>query len=98
MSEIDIEQLEIVAARLKSIAHPIRIAVISLLQEKGKLCVTDIHNILEIGQAVASHHLYILKTNGILSCKREGKQMQYTLKSNNLNKILECINKCSSDL
>jgi DNA-binding transcriptional ArsR family regulator len=97
MSEIDIEQLEIVAARLKSIAHPIRIAIISLLQEKGKLSVTDIHNILEIGQAVASHHLNILKTNGILSCKREGKQMHYTLKSNNLNKILECINKCSTD-
>lgn len=97
MSDIDIEQLEIAASRLRSIAHPIRIALISLLQEKDKLSVTEIYNKLGIEQATASHHLNILKINGILTCKREGKMMYYSLKSNTLLKILECINKCNTD-
>lgn len=97
MSEIDIEQLEYAARRLKAIAHPLRIALISLLQDKDKLCVTDIYNKLGIEQATASHHLNILKINGILNCKREGKMMYYSLKSKTLTKILECINNCNHE-
>jgi DNA-binding transcriptional ArsR family regulator len=96
MSDIDIEQLEIAAHRLRAIAHPLRIALISMLQEKEKLCVTDIYNILGIEQATASHHLNILKTNGILISKREGKQMYYSLKVKTLTKILDCINNCNT--
>jgi DNA-binding transcriptional ArsR family regulator len=96
MSDIDIEQLEIAASRLKAIAHPLRIALISMLQEKERLCVTDIYTKLGIEQATASHHLNILKINGILICKREGKLMYYSLKIKTLTKILDCINNCNT--
>ncbi|MFZ4398576.1 MAG: ArsR/SmtB family transcription factor [Bacteroidales bacterium] len=97
MPNIDIEQLELAAARLKAIAHPMRIALIGLLQETEKLNVTEIYSKLNIEQATASHHLNILKNNGILSCKRDGKMIYYTLKTNTLTKMLECINKCNNE-
>ena len=96
MPTIDPEQLELAASRLKAIAHPMRIALIGLLQDKEKLNVTEIYSKLNIEQASASHHLNILKNNGILSCKRDGKMMYYSLKTNTLSTILECINKCNN--
>jgi len=97
MPEIDIDQLELAAARLKAIAHPMRIALIGLLQDTEKLNVTEIYSKLNIEQATASHHLNILKNNGILSCKRDGKMIYYSLKTNTLTKMLECINKCNNE-
>ncbi len=97
MTNIDIEQLELAAARLKAIAHPMRIALIGLLQETEKLNVTEIYSKLRIEQATASHHLNILKNNGILNCKRDGKMIYYSLKTNTLTKMLECINKCNNE-
>ena len=68
-TEIDIKKLEEAASRLRAIAHPMRIAIISLLENNNKLNVTEIYAQLKIEQAAASHHLNILKNKGVLSSK-----------------------------
>ncbi len=93
--EIDIIKLEAAASKLRAIAHPMRIAIIELLNEEKKLSVTEIFERLNIEQASASHHLNILKNKGVLSSKREGKQIHYSLKAKTLSEIIACINKCS---
>jgi len=93
--EIDIIKLESAASKLRAIAHPMRIAIIELLNEEKKLSVTQIFERLNIEQASASHHLNILKNKGVLSSKREGKQIHYSLKPKTLLEIIACINKCS---
>ena len=60
--EIDVNKLEMAASRLRSIAHPMRIAIIDLLGNNAKLNVTEIYTKLKIEQAAASHHLNILKS------------------------------------
>jgi DNA-binding transcriptional ArsR family regulator len=92
---IDIRHLEETAARLRAISHPMRIAIITLLDSAAKLNVTQIYNRLKIEQAAASHHLNILKSKGILVSKRVGKQTYYSLKQGALTRLIECINKCS---
>ncbi|MCD4790543.1 MAG: metalloregulator ArsR/SmtB family transcription factor [Bacteroidales bacterium] len=91
---LDINKLEMAASRLRAIAHPMRIAIISLLDEHNKLSVTEIYTALDIEQASASHHLNILKTKGVLVSKREGKKILYSLKSQILSEIIDCINRC----
>lgn len=91
---LDINKLEMAAGRLRAIAHPMRIAIISLLDEHNKLSVTEIYTALDIEQASASHHLNILKTKGVLVSKREGKKILYSLKSQILSEIIDCINRC----
>ena len=94
-TEIDIKKLEDAAGKLRAIAHPVRIAIISLLETHTELNVTEIYSKLNIEQAAASHHLNILKNKGVLSSKRAGKQTFYFLKNEALVNIIDCINKCS---
>ena len=93
--ELNVEQLEKAVNMLKAIAHPMRISIISLLEDGRRMTVTEIHEKLEIEQSTTSHHLGILKDKGVLSSKREGKNTLYSLKNENLGKILDCIGKCT---
>ena len=72
-TEIDPRKFEEAASRLRAIAHPMRIAIIGLLEKKAKMNVTEIYERLQIEQAAASHHLYILKSKGVLISRRSGK-------------------------
>ncbi len=92
---IDSDKLELAAGKLRAISHPMRIAIIELLSEKGTLSVTDIYKSLNIEQATASHHLNILKGKNVLVSKRIGKKIFYSLRSHTITEILECINRCN---
>jgi len=94
---IDINKLEMAASKLRAIAHPMRIAIIDLLNDSPKLSVTEIYEKLKIEQASASHHLNILKNKGVLISKREGKKIFYSLKNISLTEIIECINRCNEE-
>ena len=91
--KLSLEQLERATNILKAIAHPMRISILNYLEEKGSLTVTEIHNLLGIEQSTTSHHLGILKDQGVLASKREGKNTYYFLKYDNINQILDCISK-----
>jgi len=94
MNNLTPQQLEKAANMLKAIAHPMRIAILSYLEEGKKLTVTEIHELLNIEQSTTSHHLGILKDKGVLLSKRDGKNTYYFLKHNNLRQIVECVSQC----
>jgi len=89
------EQLEKAAIMLKAIAHPMRISIISFLEDGKKLTVTEIHEKLNLEQSTTSHHLGILKDKGVLASKRDGKNTYYFLRHEQLSNIVECISKCA---
>lgn len=93
-SQLNPENLEKAAGMLKAIAHPMRIAIIGCLEDGQRLTVTEIHKQLKIEQATASHHLGILKDKGVLSSKREGKNIFYFLKHETLKVLLNCVSNC----
>jgi DNA-binding transcriptional ArsR family regulator len=64
---------------LRAIAHPIRIAIVDLLHTHGRLSVTEIFKKLKIEQAIASHHLRILKNQDVVDVQRDGKNSFYAL-------------------
>jgi len=92
--ELSPESLERASNMLKAIAHPIRISIVGCLEDGEKRTVTEIHKLLGIEQATASHHLGILKDRGVLNSKREGKSSLYFLKHENLKTILSCVSSC----
>ncbi|MDP5170140.1 MAG: metalloregulator ArsR/SmtB family transcription factor, partial [Bacteroidia bacterium] len=79
-NRFDIEFLETSTEVLRAMAHPIRLAVVDVLKDGQKLSVTEIHELLNIEQAVASHHLRILKDKSILNARRKGKNTFYSLR------------------
>ncbi len=95
VQELKPEQLEQAATMLKAIAHPMRIAIISFLENGKKLTVTEIHERLKLEQSTTSHHLGILKDKGVLGSQRDGKNTFYFLKHEELSSIIECISGCA---
>ncbi len=95
VKDLDIEKLETAAGILKSIAHPMRIAILNLLEGSRKMTVTEIHEMLGIEQATTSHHLGILKDKGVLCSRREGKNTWYFLKNDILSQVIDCVNRCT---
>jgi DNA-binding transcriptional ArsR family regulator len=91
---IQLEKLENASEMLKAIAHPMRIAIVDMLANDKSLTVTEIHETLNIEQAVASHHLSIMKNKGVLISERNGKNNHYKLKYPRLSQIVSCIDKC----
>lgn len=94
IQKLDPKKLEEAASKLRAIAHPMRIAIISLLEQKEQLNVTQIYEALKIEQASASHHLNILKTKGVLDSRRSGKNTFYFLKHEALSQMIDCLNRC----
>jgi len=80
---------------LKVIGDKNRLKIICLLR-KAPLCVCEIFKALDISQKLTSHHLGQLKRVGILSRKKEGSFVYYSLnkevfkeKSRLLNQIIK---------
>ncbi|MBN2680878.1 MAG: helix-turn-helix transcriptional regulator [Bacteroidales bacterium] len=96
IKDLDIEKLEGAANMLKAIAHPMRIAILSFLEDGNSLTVSEIHARLKIEQSTTSHHLGILKDKGVLQSKREGKNTYYSLKHESLSKIIDCLGQCNN--
>jgi DNA-binding transcriptional ArsR family regulator len=77
-------RLEVVDAgraseRAKALSDPTRLTLAAALGEGGELCVCDASWIMERAENLVSHHLRILRSAGIVSSRREGKMVLYSL-------------------
>ncbi len=64
------EQVNNVAALLKTMAHPIRLKILCLLQEK-EMTVGDIRSEVQTTNANVSQHLTILRNQGIIAFRKD---------------------------
>ena len=79
------------AALLKALAHPERMRITHILSEKSPLCVCEIQEKMGINISTLSRHLERLKKAGIVSDKRDGRNIYYTLRFTCLERFLTCI-------
>ena len=87
--ELDHERVEKIAFVLKTIAHQMRIAIIDLLNANEKMSVNDITAYLGLEQSLTLHHLANMKMKGILTSKREGKNIFYSLRLKEVPDIIK---------
>ncbi len=66
------------AARFKAVSEPSRLKILFALS-CGELCVEHITQAVGGNQSAVSHQLKILKDNKILKCRRDGKQVIYSI-------------------
>ncbi|MDD3896722.1 MAG: metalloregulator ArsR/SmtB family transcription factor [Candidatus Peribacteraceae bacterium] len=71
-------QLEEVTSFLKVIAEPHRLHILCLLKD-GAHCVCDIWQHLGLPQNLVSHHLKELKNFGLITSRKEGLKVIYSL-------------------
>lgn len=96
--KINKEKLEKAAFILKAVAHPTRLAIIDLLNEKGSLKVNEICEFLGCEQSLISHHLISLKLKGLLKSEKDGLNMRYSIKEKDITRLIECIENCNCNM
>jgi len=79
------------AEMLKTIAHPVRLCILAMLIKEQESNVTDIQCCLDVPQPSVSQHLAKLKSAGILSSDRNGKEIIYKIKNEEVKHIVEQI-------
>jgi ArsR family transcriptional regulator len=72
-------KLQYSALLMKALAHPLRLKILEYIDVKGITQVNNIYNTLGIEQSATSQHLRILKTAGVVTAKKEGKFIYYSV-------------------
>ena len=81
---------------LKCLGHPLRLRILDLLEAKGECTVTEIHEALEIEQAIASQHLTNMRDKGVLGRRKDGVHVLYSIGDDRALKVLACIRDSTS--
>lgn len=78
LAEARPESAEITAARFAALANPQRLTILRALRI-SELCVCDLAYVLGLSTGATSQQLRVLRQQGWLSSRRDGKQVYYRL-------------------
>ena len=75
---IDSAVLELHARVCKTMAHPVRLALLNALRE-GERSVSDLADTIGAAQPLVSQHLAVLRNQGLLHNRRNGSEVYYSI-------------------
>ncbi len=84
--KVDLLNVKKAALILRAVNHKLRQQVLKLIDEQGRMTVTEIYVKLRLEQSVASQHLAILRKAGFVTTERDGKFIYYSV---NTARLLE---------
>ena len=84
---IDYHNVKKASLILRALNNKLRQQILKIIDEERKITVTDIYVKLRLEQSVASQHLAILRTAGVVSTHREGKCIYYFINDERVNVI-----------
>ena len=88
---LSIADLARMAKILKLLAHPYRLKIIDLLESGGDAPVHRLMDRLDLPQAATSSHLQKMRRAGLVECRRQGKEIWYSLGDRRSLTILNCM-------
>ena len=89
-SKIDQARIERAAEVLKTVAHPVRLRIVELL-ESGEKSVNELKGLLGVTQPLTSQHLSQMRMRGVLGSRRDGSQVYYSIANPDVVKVIHCI-------
>lgn len=90
MTEVERRRSEGRAAILKALAHPSRLLIVEKLAEKPH-CVCELTEMVGSDTSTVSKHLSILRNAGIISDRKQGTSVYYSLEAPCLLRLLTCV-------
>jgi DNA-binding transcriptional ArsR family regulator len=85
--KVDLLNVKKASLILRAINHKLRQQILKLIDEQGRITVTEIYVKLRLEQSVASQHLAILRKAGFVKTERDGKFIYYTVNTNRLEEL-----------
>ena len=91
---LDLHAMQAAAAQasgmLKVLGNPDRLLLLCQLTQ-GEFCVSELEAQLRIGQPTLSQQLGVLREEGLVSTRREGKQIYYKIDSPEATAIMQVL-------
>ncbi|MFI5132832.1 MAG: ArsR/SmtB family transcription factor [Chitinophagales bacterium] len=85
--KVDLQNVKKAALILRAINHKLRQQILRLIDENGKMTVTEIYIQLRLEQSVASQHLAILRKAGFVNTNRDGKFIYYSVSTSRMEEL-----------
>ena len=94
MSDMEIDRMVVSACEasdfLKAISHEGRLMILCYLST-GEKTVTELEELLSARQAAVSQHLSRLRVEGLVTPRRDGKTIHYSLADERSTKVLQVV-------
>ena len=87
------EGIEHFAEILKALSNPARLRIVNLLTT-GERTVSELCELSGLKQSLVSQQLKILRLNNIVQYRKEVPRSYYSLKDQNVVKMLRCLSRC----
>lgn len=87
MLKVDLLNVKKAVQILRALNHKLRQQILKLIDEQGKMTVTEIYIKLRLEQSVASQHLAILRKAGFVKTNRDGKFIFYSVNAARLQEL-----------
>lgn len=87
-----IEHAKSASARLKAMAHENRLAILFHLYD-GPRSVSELCDLLDMRQPAVSQQLARLRSDNMVSTERRGKQVYYSISSDDARMVVEMLNR-----
>lgn len=75
---------------LKSLSHPDRLVLLCQLTQ-GEYCVSELETLVGVGQPSLSQQLGILRKDQLVTTRRDGKQIYYSIASDDALAVLQLL-------
>ena len=76
---LGVEVARAAAERARAVSDPTRLMLAAALRDGGELCVCDLAWISGRAQNLVSHHLRVLRSHELVTSRRDGKLVMYSL-------------------
>lgn len=73
----------------RSLSSPLRIQILEELRAAGSLTVSELQQHLEVESSNLSQHLSVLRARSVVSTRREGTSVRYTVADRSVFQILD---------
>ena len=90
---ISAELFDVAAAIMKSIAHPLRLRILEILERDGEANVSALCEETGASQPVVSQQLSRMRHEGVLARRREGSSVHYRVARREVLGVLDCVRK-----
>lgn len=79
------------AAILKSLGHPVRLGIVRALAVQPETCACDFTELFAVSQPTISQHLKVLREAGVVSTRRRGVQICYSVRPEAIAELRELL-------
>jgi DNA-binding transcriptional ArsR family regulator len=84
------------APKLKALGHPVRLGIALQLAKEGGTCACDFADIFGVSQPTVSQHLKVLREAGLVTTRRDGTQIYYSLDPRGVREVHRTVARLTS--